>query len=256
MKALLLGLAVGLAACSDKDVATDDTNPAGDDTDLPATDAVCTEPTPISCTDAIISELSLHDDAVSDGEVTTTEDNGDFVTLVDASAGGYSNASKNPWVYIKFTATGAEKVEIDDETALESMDWDMSLRRYILRLNGGDSGPSCVGAAAFLEKSYDELSSVPEGLSYGLDDYYTDDCTLVEDTSGLPGSPAVVLGPWWTYPGCVATTGVPFLIQLADGHILKLRVETYYKTDQDICDTTGTVPSDGGYITLRWRMMQ
>lgn len=253
MKALLYGTLL-IAACSDKS-AVDDTSPAGDDTGSTVTDAVCTEPTSIPCTDAIISDMSLHDDAVSDGEVTTSEDSGDFVTYVDASAGGYSNASKNPWVYIKFTATGAEKVEIDDEAALESMDWDMSLRRYILRLNGGDSGPSCVGAVAFLEKSYDELSSVPDGLSYGYDDFYTDDCTLVEDTSGLPGSPAVVLGPWWTYPGCVAASDVPFLIQLADGHIIKLRVETYYKTDQDICDTTGTVPSDGGYITLRWRMM-
>ena len=44
--------------------------------------------------------------------------------------------------HVRFTPNGLEKVEIDDETALESMDWDMSLRRFILRLNGGATGAS------------------------------------------------------------------------------------------------------------------
>ena len=90
----------------------------------------------------------------------------DFVTLVDASAGGYNNASSNPWVYIKVEDSGATKVSIDDETALESMDWDMSLRRFMIRLNGGDSGPSCVSSTTLLEQSYEDLSAAPEGLIF------------------------------------------------------------------------------------------
>ncbi len=42
---------------------------------------------------------------------------------------------------------GAEKLELSDEEALESLDWDMSLRQFLLRLNGGSSGSSCIGAA-------------------------------------------------------------------------------------------------------------
>ena len=216
MRVMLSG--VLLTGCADK-AAVDDTGPGGDTT---AVEAVCEEPAEVSCVDELILDLSLHDDAVSDGDVTTTTDGDDFVTDVDATAGGYNNATQNPWVYLKFTDTGAEKVEIDDETALESMDWDVAARRFIVRLNGGSSGPSCVGAATFFESTYDDLTEIPDGLSYGVDDYYTSDCTIINDSSGLPDSPQVVLGGWWSYSSCVATTDNPHLIQTADGRVLKL----------------------------------
>lgn len=227
-----------------------------EDTSTGATLApVCEEITAIACEDAAILDLSLQDDAVSDGAVTTTEDGTDFVSVIDASAGGYNAASSNPWVYVKFTAAGLEKVEIDDETALESMDWDMSLRRFIVRLNGGSTGASCVGSASLLESSYSEVTSVPEGLTYVEDDFYTDDCTIINDSSGLPGSPQVALAPWWTYDGCVQTTMVPHLIQLADGSVVKMVVESYYESGQEACNN-GTGSGEGSAVyTLRWTYM-
>ncbi len=207
----------------------------------------------------MILDLSLHDDMVSEGEVTTETDGEDFVTTVDATAGGFGQSDQNPWVYVKLAADGATRVDIDDETALESMDWDMALRRFIVRLNGGDSGPSCVGAVSFIERTYEDLTEVPDGLTFRVDDYYTDDCTIVNDSSGLPGSPQVVLGPWWEYPGCVATTDVPHLVQLRDGSIVKLLVERYYEdpADQAVCNDTGAAPGDAvsAVFTLRWRFM-
>ena len=173
---------------------------------------ICEEALEVTCLDELILDLSLQDDKISEGEVETIEDGSDFVTYVDASAGGYMDAAMNPWVYIRFTPTGAEKLEIDDETALESMDWDLSLKRFILRLNGGDSGPSCVGAVTLLETSYEELDAVPEGIIFFEDDFYTSDCTFINDSSGLPNSPQVSLGSWWTYPGCVATSMYPHII--------------------------------------------
>lgn len=228
---------------------------ATDGTGGPDADPTCTEPVAVSCVDALISDLSLHDDKVSEGEVTTTTEGIDFVTVVDASAGGYSNATNNAWVYIKFGETGAQKVEIDDEAALESMDWDMALRRFIVRLNGGSSGPSCVGSAALLEGEYASLERVPDGIPFALDDFYTDDCTIINDSSGLPGSPQVAMGSWWSYSSCVATTGVPHLVQLADGHVLKMVVETYYGTGQEDCNSGGSGYDDSGIITLRWQML-
>ena len=218
-------------------------------------EAVCEEPAEVECVDDLILDLSLHDDEVSDGAVTTSAEGEDFVTAIDATAGGYNNATQNPWVYLKFTEDGAEKVEIDDETALESMDWDLAARRFILRLNGGSSGPSCVGAATFMESSYDELTEIPDGLSYGVDDYYTSDCTLINDSSGLPDNPQVVLGAWWEYPGCVATTGYPHLIQTADGRVLKLVVEAYYGSGQEDCNATGAAGDDSANLQVRWRWM-
>lgn len=241
-----------LLACGGDDK---DSTGGGDSDPNTGVEPVCTEPTEPSCVDALISDMSMHDDKISEGEVTNTTDGEDFVTNVDASAGGFYEYADNAWVYIKFTPEGAVRVDITDEDSLESMDWDMSLRRYILRLNGGDSGPSCVGAAAFLEMSYSDLTAVPDGMSYATDDFYTDDCSFINDSSGLEGSPQVVMSPWWSYPGCVATSDVPFLIQLADGSIIKLVVESYYDEGQSNCNATGQATGNGGYIQMRWRFM-
>lgn len=237
-------IAWGLLGCSEKNQDTAEENVA-----------VCTEPTELSCLDSVILDLSLQDDAVSEGTVDTTTEGDDFLTLVDASAGGFNNATSNPWVYIKFEDSGATKVSIDDESALESMDWDMSLRRFMIRLNGGDSGPSCVASATFLEQSYEELTSIPEGMTYFVDEFYTSDCTLINDSSGLPGSPQLSLGSWWEYPGCVKTTNYPHLVQLADGRVIKLRVEQYYGSGQEDCNTSNNPGSDSGKILIRWRFI-
>ena len=237
---------IGLLACGDKPTDTGAENGFA---------PVCTEPTAIVCEDAAILDLSLHDDKVSEGAVSTTEDGSDFVSVVDASAGGYNAASNNPWVYVKFTSDGLEKVEIDDETALESMEWDLSLRRFILRLNGGSTGAFCVGSVSFLEKTYDGLTEVPEGVTYIEDNFYTEDCTIINDSSGLPGSPQVALAPWWGYDGCVQTTKVPHLIQLANGSIVKMVVEAYYESGQEECNN-GSGPGNGSAVyTLRWTFM-
>jgi len=218
---------------------------------------VCTEPVAPECVDEMILDLSLHDDKVSDGNVSTVADGADFITEVDASAGGYSQSANNPWVYVRFGSDGAERVDIDDETALEDMTWHLALRRFIIRINSGDSGPSCVGAAAMLGYTYEDLTSVPEGLTYQPDAYYTDDCTIINDSSGLPGSPQVAMGAWWGYPdSCVSTTGTPMLIQLEDGRIVKLVVESYYDGEgQAECNADGSTSADSGYYTLRWTVM-
>lgn len=218
---------------------------------------VCTEPTEVQCVDEIISDLTLHDDKTSKGDIVNTKDGEDWVSAVDASAGGYNGASKNAFLYLRFTDDGAEKLDIDDESALESMDWDLAARRFILRLNGGSSGPSCVGAAVMGQgHTYESLTEAPDGISYQMDDYYTDDCTIINDSSGLPGSPQVVLGPWWDYSSCLETTDQPFLVQLADGRVLKLKVETYYANDgQQECNSSGSTAEEGGYLTLRWQFL-
>lgn len=235
----------------------DDSGDGGDGTDGgTALDPVCTEATEPACVDAMILNLSLHDDKVSEGEVVTTADGADFLTLVDATAGGYNAYTRNAWTYVKFTPEGAVRVDIDDETALESLDWDLSLRRYLIRMNSGVSGPSCVGAASLSDVEYEDVTEIPAGVTYDVEDFYDEACDLRGDQSGLPDSPDVQLGDWWTYNGqCVATTGIPHLVQLADGHILKLRVEAYYGTGQEECNSSGKMGEDSAMISLRWQML-
>jgi hypothetical protein len=242
-------LSVSLFACTGTGTDSDG------DTD-PVSTAICTEATELSCVDDMIQILSLHDDRISTGAVSNVVDGDAFVTSIDATAGGFGQSQNFPWVYIRFTENGAERVDIDDETALEDMTWHLAAKRFILRLNGGSSGPSCVGASPFLEKTFEDLATVPAGTRFVQDDYFTQDCTIVNDSSGLPDSPQVALGAWWEYPGCVATTGVPFLVQLDDGKVLRLRVDSYYLTGQETCNTSATPGSGGGSLTLRWGFVE
>ncbi|MFK7931522.1 MAG: HmuY family protein [Myxococcota bacterium] len=244
-----LAITASLAGCPGGDTDSDT------DTDGVSTE-VCTDPTPVECLDEMILKLGLQDDKVSTGEVVTTTEGDSFVTTIDATAGGFGQSQNFPWTYIRFTATGAERVDIDDEAALESMDWHLAAKRFIVRLNGGSSGPSCVGAAPFLEKSYDELTSVPAGLRFSQDDYFTGDCTIVNDSSGLPDSPQVALAAWWEYPGCVKTTGVPFLVQLDDGSVIRLAVEQYYAQGQETCNTAETPGTGGANLKVRWSVVE
>ena len=87
---------------------------------------------------------------------------------------------------------------------------------------------------------------------YVQDEYYTSDCSLINDSSGLPDNPQTVLGPWWEYPGCVATTGYPFVIQLADGRLVKWVVESYYAENQESCNNSGTPGQNSANFTIRW----
>ncbi|MBW1877008.1 MAG: HmuY family protein [Deltaproteobacteria bacterium] len=218
-------------------------------------DPICTDPVEPPCVDEMILDLSLQED-VSGGAVTNTADGDGWITNIDASAGGYAQAANNPWVYVRFTDEGAQRVDIDDEAALESMEWHLAARRFILRLNGGTSGPSCVGGAAFLEATYESLTEVSEDQVFYTDDFYTADCTIINDSSGLPGSPQVVLAPWWSYAGCVATSDVPFLIQLDDARVLKLVVDAYYGSGQDDCNTSDVPGEQSARFMIRWAFLQ
>jgi len=183
---------------------------------------------------------------VSPGAVTNEAQGDDVFSVIDATAGGMGASGDNPYVYVRFGAAGMEKVEIDDETALESMDWDLAARRYVVRLNGGSSGPSCVGAATFEGRAYEDVVEVPAGVPYRTDDFFPADCSeLITDPIG---GPQVALGNWWSYGNCLAPTGNTHLIRVADGRVLKLTVTQYYRVD-------GCPGTDGGTLGFRWRWM-
>ena len=177
----------------------------------------CEAPTSVECIDDIILDLS-YQDSVASTEIVNLREGQQWLTTIDATAGGFGNSSSNPWVYLRFTESGAEKLELSDEDSLESMHWHMAAHRFKLRLNSGHGGPSCVKAAALLEGDYDSLDTVPDNLTFYSDTFYTADCSLIEDSYGQ-GSPQVYM-TLVGYPGCVATTGMPFIVQLDDGRQL------------------------------------
>ena len=216
----------------------------------------CTEPTEVTCTDAILLDMNLQPDPAPGMLITSAPDGAGWLSTIDATAGGAFASTPESYTYGKFTPEGLVKVEISDEASLGSMDWDIAFRRYVARINSGDSGPSCVQAARVPNAKYEDVTSLPDTLTYHDDDYFTESCDFIPDGSGLESSPATALSAYWTYPGCVQMSDYVFVIALADGHHVKLVVDSYYKPDvQEQCDTTGMVPmgdTGSANFVVRW----
>lgn len=204
------------------------------------------------CADASIGQLVLLE-AENPAPVESSSEADGLHARIDASAGGASPTEG--YVYARFTDDGLLKVELGDEDALASTAWHIALRRYVIRLNSGVSGPGEVlGARTAPDTAFDELSEVPGDLAFHAEAYFTDSCDYVPDTSGI-GAPATVLSSFWSYTSCVQMTGNVYVIQVSPERALKLQVLSYYTDDnQAICDETGEVPQPSGaaQFHLRW----
>ncbi len=209
---------------------------------------------PADCSDQLILDLGLVEGVVSQSALTNTADGSGWVSTIDATAGGLPNAPMNPWEYLRFTESGLELARLPRAEPLCSTDWHIAVKRFGIRINSGNSGPSTVAAAVVVDGDYDAISELPNGALPLTDDYYTDDCVLIDDGSGL-GAPNYTLTPWWTYPGCVATTGAPFVIELDDGTWIKFVVDAYYESGQDDCNATGAMGSGSANFTWRWAFL-
>ncbi|MDP1827113.1 MAG: HmuY family protein [Archangium sp.] len=214
--------------------------------------ALCS--TPIDCAAQAALDLNTFTN-VAPGLISSLPDATGFLSTVDATGGGASPTQS--YVYARFTATGGlEKLQLSDAAAFTSTDWDIAFRRFVIRLNGGDSGPSCVGAMA-AAASYDSLTAVPAGYSPQVDDFLTPapTCSFIDDGSGLGTAPNTALAGFYTYTSCAAMTGTPFVVVTRAGRHLKLVVTSYYATTtaQQSCDQTGSAGgAAGGTIRLRW----
>lgn len=218
--------------------------------------------TAVPCQDDSIMQLRLYA-TVNPDSVTEEGTAPDFKTRVDARAGGLSPTQS--FMYLSFTETGLQKRLISDEQAFVSLDWDIALRRYILRINSGVSGPSCVEAARTAPMtSYDTLMQAPANLSWRTEEYFIPPepdagslmCSFVADTSGMAGAPGTALSSFWTYMNCVQMTGNVYVIHLRDGRYVKFQVLSYYTAAaQQNCNQTGSAtptPNEAAVVRLRW----
>ena len=231
-----------------EDTTADTTADTAEDTD---TSGPACEPTDPPCQDEQILDLGFNEDPTGGSIGEEGTEPGVFISHIDATAGGFNGTLG--YTYAKFTDEGLAVVDISDEESLESTDWDIAARRFILRLNSGVSGPSCVvGGRTVPGTTFEGLTTVPVGVTLRAEQYYdTDACEYVPDTSGI-GSPQTVLSSFWSYPGCVAMTGNIYVVRLASGRHVKLQVLSYYTPNvQDKCDADGEAPSPNGSGNLR-----
>jgi hypothetical protein len=217
---------------------------------------LCTQPTAVPCSDQVIQYMNLQTD-ITPGGITNQPDGNGWTSMIDATAGGAFASDPDSYTYGRFTPGGLEKVDISDQDSLDSMDWDIAFRRYVVRINSGHSGPSCVTATRVAgTATYDDVTALPAGLTFRTDEYFTASCELIPDGSGLMDSPATALSAYWTYPGCVQMTDYVFVIELASGQHLKLAVVNYYAPAvQDQCDTMGMIPmtnTGAANFEVRW----
>ena len=247
--------AFGFIGCGGDDTSTD--GDGSSSSGATVHEAECTEPTAVPCEDQVLLQMNLKDKPVT-AEITSEADGNGYRSYIDATAGGAFAPDPTSFTYARFGSDGLEMVPISDEDSLTSMDWDIAFRRYVVRINSGHSGPSCVEAARVPDKdgAYDDITAEPSDLGYHKDLYFTDSCDIIPDGSGLENSPATVLSSYWTYPGCVAMSGFAYVIKLADGRRVKLTVEDFYSPKvQDQCDTKGTIPmteTGSGNFQIRW----
>lgn len=236
---------------------TEDTSPdvapdtTPDTTEVSAPRCEYTEP---ACSDEQIAMLQLSDERTGGDITEESREASENVTHIDATAGGFNGTLG--YTYARFTAEGLVTVDLSDEDALESMDWDISFRRYVAHLNSGVGGPSCVeGGRTAPNTTFEGLIDVPASLTFRAEQYFTEDgCEYVPETSGI-GSPQTVLSSFWKYEGCVGMTGNIYVVRLRDGRHVKLQFKSYYTPSvQDTCDQTGSAPTPtgAGNVRLRW----
>ncbi len=165
-----------------------------------------------------------------------------FTTIVDASAGGAAGQATQPFVYLDLEAEGgAGKLEIDDAASFESTDWDIALKRFVIRSNSGDSGPADAEVASVQSKELTFDDDVPSDR-FSDDDWVSSDCVLEQANGG----PRTRFSNWYrVQAGRFEAQPVVHLVRLGAGRYAEIDVVTYYGDEAD--------PNRSGVYVLHWR---
>jgi hypothetical protein len=258
---LLAGLTMPASACSyyfaeDDDAPSDDgisDDGVGDDApddgdDVALPDAGPAEPdaSPVCDPSAILPDGYAPVAVVSTGTVVNTPDEelpGVFTTVIDASAGGAAEQANQPFVYLDLEAEGgAAAVAIDDVASFQSADWDIALKRFVIRANSGDSGPGDEEVATVMSEDLGTGTDVPSE-SFADDDWTGDGCSLVRDNTG---GPRTRFSNWYqVQAGRFEARPVTHIVRLGGGQYAEIDVVTYYGDEAD--------PDRSGVYVLRWR---
>jgi hypothetical protein len=173
-------------------------------------------------------------DAVSTGTVSST----DGVLSVDASAGGMSAATGNPYVYIDLDQ--AQKVDVTDPSALTDQSWDLAIKRVVLRVNGGDSGSGGVTMAPRSAKELSAVTMVPDKQFFRTDQFLDEEkCEVIR---GPINNPQTAVGKWYSYntnTHMLEPSDTVYVVETTEGAHVKLKIQSY---------------SDGQY-KIAWKKM-
>lgn len=194
------------------------------------------------CSAARAQELGAIE-TVSTGVVKLLSDIDGVKTLyVDATAGGQNGVTTHPWVFISLAS--ASQVQVSDVTSLQSLAWDIALKRALVYANGGQGGPG-VGAAAFLDQDFASVSRADvANADFTSEKFFDDACQPIVD---ITGAAFTSFSSWYNYDEAthvLSPVAGTFLVRGATGNYFKLRFESYYATP------SGGMGSAGGAYLL------
>lgn len=201
---------------------------AGEPSGAAGETGVLPTPSESQCQSALKQSLSLVDQASSAKVATLSETSGEARLYVDATAGGINGADENPWVYVSLSTLGP--VALTDLEALESKAWDLAFKRYLVRTNGGDSGPGLGGALRVALDWADVDESTLGNVELPTEDWFDDECNLEIDENG---ELITTYSGWSQYDEAqhvLAPAPVVFITAAADGALYKVAIEDYYAT--------------------------
>lgn len=183
---------------------------------------------PRACSAALKQLLSLVDE-VSQSRVSILNEADQERTLyVDASAGGPDAKDENPWVYVALSSGRA--VALTDPQALESTEWDLALKRNLIRTNSGDSGPGQGGAIRIALEWEQVNRATLGGKSLPKEDWFDDDCML---ELGDTGEIITTFNAWDEYDQAshvLTPADAVYVTAGADGSLYRLAILDYYST--------------------------
>lgn len=243
----VFGLVPIAIACSSNTVnsssGTSGTSSGGDDAGGGA-DATAEGGNPTGCT-AARKDLLLPIDKTSTGQVKVISESGGAKTIyIDATAGGFNNAIKNPRIYVDLTEM--KRVDKTDVAAPQSTDWDLSLKRVVLFTNGGDAGIG-QGGAAVVSKAFDAVTAADaDAATIKAESFFDDECKAKLDRTSAV---LTTLSDWYDYDD---TTRIPspkanttYIVRGAKGARFKVAIKAY---DANPDGTSSNNTSTGGYL--------
>jgi hypothetical protein len=162
---------------------------------------------------------------VSTGTVKVISTAGGVTKIyVDAAAGGTPVASQNPRVYIKLSG---ERIDLTDDDAFASADWDLALKRVDIFTNSGDAGPG-KGGAAIVGKDFAAVTAADaDAAPVAPEKFFDADCNGLKDEASFI---ITSFTGWYDYQ--VGGTVTPkanttFIVKGADGTRYKLKIASY-----------------------------
>ncbi|MFW5967186.1 MAG: HmuY family protein [Persicimonas sp.] len=203
-----------------QDASTDDAETSEPDADDGAGSNDSCDPEEVAA-DQVAENATVNDGSVSfdsDGEVQ--------MATIDASSGGVEEAADHSFIYLDLQE--GEELELSDEEAFGDADWTIGVRRAVIRLNSGDSGPG-PWMVTRIDENWEEAETPGRDADWREDDYVTEDCEVV--TEGRD-TIRTGFGIWYDYDSETHEVSVPesttwALYNSSTHQVIKFGIDSY-----------------------------